>query len=293
MNDLTENPVENIISPQDDVGDYQENVSNDVDYKEAGNVDPLQEIEREALNVGWKPKDQFEGDPNDWSPAHKFLLNKVNIFKEEKKRYQKANKAMSNLLELQGKTHTQQKEALQKQLDNAILQKELALNEYDTDTVREKDREIKEAETALRELKDPSLDIKETMANVAKDFSQKNPQIFNSPKDLHNFTYFVNEVENEMRQNGVVFISADEIEEVFNIAKKRFLKENPYKDAKPVAAGIPSKSVPAKGSTEFDRLTPQAQKDIKFIVKATQPKLEVGSTEFKKECVKLAIKGKF
>ena len=279
INDIIENETSEVneIPTQDDVQDFVDN-------------NPLAEIEKEALDVGWRPKEEFQGNPKDWQPAHKFLLNSVQIFKAEKKKHKQATKAMQRLLEVQGKNHQFQKEMLQKQLDTATKEKENALNSYDTDTVRLKDREIKEAETALRELNDPKEDIKAEMVAVVGDFEKSNPQIFNNAKSKHEFQYYISLVENDMRQNGALFVTPDEIEEALDNAKKLYLKENPLKDAKPVAAGIPSKTAPAKGSTVFDRLDVNTQKDIKFIVQSLNPKMEQGSTEFKKACAEYAKK---
>ena len=51
----------------------------DVEQDGEPNVDPLAYIEQKAIESGWKPKDQFDGNESDWKPAHEYVLSSIDL----------------------------------------------------------------------------------------------------------------------------------------------------------------------------------------------------------------------
>lgn len=254
--------------------------NNDVSYSS----DPLKFIENKAMEAGWKPKEQFEGDPEEWKPAHEFIGQSIDVYRTQLKKHKKTTKAYENLLAFQSKNHAAQKELLQKQLDNAISEKEQALNSYDTDVVRLKDKEIKEVEKALNNLQDPNESIKKQMTETVQVFQKENQNIFNDPKKMHDFQFYANQVEMEMRQEGYSFVTAEEVEHLLELTKKRYQKNNPLQDTRPKSGLIPSSNVPPTGKNEFDRLDATTRRDIEYAVSKLNPTMKKGTAEYRKAC---------
>jgi hypothetical protein len=73
------------LAQEPEIGD--ENLEEEQEEQEE---EQLSDLEKEQMAKGWRPKDQFEGDPDDWVSAKKFketgeLLSTIGKLKAETK----------------------------------------------------------------------------------------------------------------------------------------------------------------------------------------------------------------
>ena len=107
-------------------------------------------VEQRALDQGWVPQDEWQGDPDDWRPAKEFidrgeLFRKIDELKNENKRIKQG-------VEEFRKHHERVKEIAYKEaLETLKAQKKQALQDGDVDLVIELDDKI--AETREEQLK--------------------------------------------------------------------------------------------------------------------------------------------
>ena len=98
----------------------------------------LSEAEEKAMKMGWVPKDEFKGDPNNWRPAEEFVergenmipIIRKNLSKAEqraKAAEDKANAALEHMKLLRNKLH-------EREVANIEKAKREAVANGDTDT---------------------------------------------------------------------------------------------------------------------------------------------------------------
>lgn len=107
-------------------------------------------VELKAMDQGWVPQDQWEGDPADWRPAKEFV-DRGELFKkiDELKR---DNKSLRQGHEELVKHHLQVRQIAYKEaLDTLRAQKKLALEEGDAAAVVQLDERIDETKEAIRQ----------------------------------------------------------------------------------------------------------------------------------------------
>lgn len=89
------------------------------------------EAEQKALKMGWVPKEEFKGDPNNWRPAEEFVergenmipILRKNLTKAEQRALDaqaKAEAAVKHMKLLQEKLHKRDQEAYEKQRRLAV-----------------------------------------------------------------------------------------------------------------------------------------------------------------------------
>lgn len=107
----------------------------------------LSSVEQKALEMGWRPKSDFEGDEDDFIDATEFvgrkpLFEKIDHVGKELRETRKALKALQE-------HHTKVKEAeYQNALKQLRAEKKLALEEGDADRLIEIDEQMAEAKAA-------------------------------------------------------------------------------------------------------------------------------------------------
>jgi hypothetical protein len=109
----------------------------------------LSPLEQRAVDQGWKPQDQWEGNPDDWRPAKEFV-DRGELFKkiDELKR---DNKALRQGQEELMKHHSRVREAAYAQALSDLKAKKLnALEEGDAKAVVEIDEQIDATKEAQR-----------------------------------------------------------------------------------------------------------------------------------------------
>lgn len=124
----------------------------------------LSPIEQKALEAGWVPKDQWEGDPEQWRPAKEFL-DRGELFKKIEDQ-NRTIKEFKRALEDLKQHHARVREVEYKRALEALKQqKKAALEEGDAEAVIRLDDQIdlvKSEQNKLRQL--PQVDV-ETAPN--------------------------------------------------------------------------------------------------------------------------------
>jgi hypothetical protein len=138
----------------------QENLNTEApDTPDVPDTPQLTDIEQRAIDQGWRPKDQWEGDPNEWRTAKEFvdrgeLFSKIHDLSSENKQIKEALKGLLD-------HHKKVKEnEYQRAIDHLRQQKKEALIEGDADKVvqveeaidlvkakQEEDRAVKQEQT--------------------------------------------------------------------------------------------------------------------------------------------------
>lgn len=101
--------------------------------------------EDRAMSNGWKPKDQWEGDPDDWVPAKQFnrngeLFGRINSYKHK---IQSLEKTVGDLVKHNERVYeTGYKDAL----DKLKAERRVALREGDVDAVEQIEERIEQVE---------------------------------------------------------------------------------------------------------------------------------------------------
>jgi hypothetical protein len=109
----------------------------------------LTEIEQRAHAEGWVPKDEWDGDPDQWRPAKEFL-DRGELFKKIEDQ-NRSLKEMRRTLEEFGKHHAKVREVeFKRALEILKGQKKEALTEGDVDKVVDIDEKIDAVKDAQR-----------------------------------------------------------------------------------------------------------------------------------------------
>ena len=109
----------------------------------------LTEIEQRAATQGWRPKDEWDGDPEAWRPAKEFL-DRGELFKKIDDQ-NRTIKEFKRTLDEFAKHHAKVRETeFKRALDELRLAKREALREQDADAVIEIDERIEAVRDAQR-----------------------------------------------------------------------------------------------------------------------------------------------
>lgn len=118
---------------------------------ETTSEETLSPIEQRAMDMGWKPKDQFQGEEDDFIDAKEFVRRQPLFDKIEtqSKQIKSVTKALEAL-----KTHYTRVEeaAVTKAINQLKLQRKQALSEGDGDAFEVLDENIKSAEKQLTQI---------------------------------------------------------------------------------------------------------------------------------------------
>lgn len=140
----------------------------------------LSDYEEAAVAEGWKPKDQYEGNPKDWVDADEFmrrkpLFDKIHNQSRELKKIKEA-------LNVMGEHHKRVYEDSYKQaLRELQAQRIQAVEEGDAITVMELDKAINNAEQDYKE-KTKSLEVPQGPAPDFEDWVQENDWYKTDPR---------------------------------------------------------------------------------------------------------------
>jgi hypothetical protein len=113
-------------------------------------VPALTEIEQRASSQGWRPKDEWDGDPDLWRPAKEFI-DRGELFKKIDDQNRTIKEFKKTLEEL-AKHHSRvQKVEYERALADLKAQKKEALNEGDADAVVDIDEKLALVREAQKE----------------------------------------------------------------------------------------------------------------------------------------------
>lgn len=102
--------------------DSSDDIDESVDEQTPEREDP--EVEDKAFKIGWKPRDQYRGDPDKWVPASVYLErgeNYIPILRKQVTSLEAKNQAIENHMRLlQERLHKEKKEELKKRQLRAV-----------------------------------------------------------------------------------------------------------------------------------------------------------------------------
>lgn len=129
-----------------------ENSDQQDDYEE---VDP---VEEKARSQGWRPQEEWDGDPTEWVDAKEFvfrgeLMDRIRQQSSKINNFEKENKEIKEALKILGEHNKKiAEQEYQKALADLKRQKKEALEDDDYDTVVDIDERMSELKTSKEEL---------------------------------------------------------------------------------------------------------------------------------------------
>jgi len=119
----------------------EEQVVTTDDNQPANNEPQLTAAEEKAMEQGWVPQDQWEGDPEQWRPAKEFL-DRGELFKKIEDQNRTIKEFKRALDDLKGHHAKTRETEYQRALDALKAQKKTALEEGDAESVIKLDDQI-------------------------------------------------------------------------------------------------------------------------------------------------------
>jgi len=99
-----------------------------------------------AKASGWKPLEEFEGDPDQWVDAKEFI-GRAPLFEKNHKLKKEVNELKNTLHEVKGYITKVSQAAYNKAVADLTAQRDAAIDDGDKDQVRAIDKAMKEAES--------------------------------------------------------------------------------------------------------------------------------------------------
>jgi len=226
----------------------------------------LEEIAREN---GWKPEEEWKGDPpkNGFKTADEFVKAGFDVQKSQHEKIEQlqgtVERVENNINEMAKTEATRTAKALERQKQRLERERQEAFEESDSDRFNELDKELDETKSQMEETSGVNKEFKDG----EKAFIKRNDW-YNKNKVMTAFTM------NIADGLGRAFpdMSADEyFEELEKAAKEQFpnqFRNERRDDGSPVDGGRPKGPVKKKG---FDSLPPEAKEafeEAKFYAKS-------------------------
>lgn len=218
------------------------------EHVDAGTPAPeLTPIEQKALEQGWVPQDQWEGNPDDWRPAKEFvdrgeLFKKIDEVRRENKRLREGHEELV-------KHHMNVKKlAYEQALADLRAQKKAALADGDADAVVEIDERIDETKEAQRAAVAQQVQQVAQPDPIFEDWMTRNP-------------WYVKDEEAKVvadRAARAAFLLGERDKAtILEVAEKAVRKEFPHKFTNPKR----EQAAPVEGSTN-KKVTKSAEPDL-------------------------------
>lgn len=225
-----------------------------------------EEILREAATLGWSPKEQWRGDPDEWVDAETFvrrgkeimpILRKNNDRLQRKveeldRRLAEQARTFSEFNEYHQKTLQQQKEAALSQLREARKQ---AIENSDGAAFDQIEGHIRQIEAY-----EPELPKERDEPEIPPDFAEwlSDNQWYAKDKVAQ---AQADEIAQQLRREGVTDTGIDFLEEVGRRVREALPHKfgNPAR-RKPASVAAPSPAAPRKTGKSYDDLPAEAKK---------------------------------
>lgn len=200
----------------------------EVDKQEAPELSP---IEEKAMSLGWRPKEQFEGEEEEFIDAKEFVRRQplFDRIENQNKQLKNVTKALEAL-----KVHYTRVEeaAVQKAINQLKAQRKSALADGDGDSFELIDDEIKKAETQLQQIEQVKNNpiVEETVVHPEwQAFQSRNPW-YTSTGYMRKFA---DEIGQELAAKGVA--PTEVLKQVEQAVRKEFPTKftNPNKQNAP------------------------------------------------------------
>jgi len=226
----------------------------------------LSPIEEKAISMGWRPKEQFEGDEEEFIDAKEFVRRQplFDRIENQGKKLKDVTKALEAL-----KTHYTRVEeaAVQKAINQLKAQRKSALADGDGDSFELLDDEIKKAEQQLQTIEQVKNNpiVEETVVHPEwQAFQSRNPW-YNSTGYMRKFA---DEIGADLASKGVA--PTDVLKEVEKAVRKEFPHKftNPNKEQAPVVEQSRGAGNKTGGKNDDSILTEQERKVMNDLVRS-------------------------
>jgi hypothetical protein len=188
-------------------------------------------IEEKAIQMGWRPKEQFEGEEEEFIDAKEFVRRQP-LFD----RIESQNKQLKNVTKaleaLKGHYTRVEEAAVQKAINQLKAQRKSALADGDGDSFELIDDEIKKAETQLQQIEQVKNNpiVEETVVHPEwQAFQSRNPWYGNTGY----MRKFADEIGADLASKGIPPVEV--LKQVEQAVRKEFPNKfvNPNKDKAP------------------------------------------------------------
>lgn len=177
-------------------------------------------VEDLASEMGWRPHDQWKGDPAAWKPADEFMRNTVSVNRNLSTKLRNVEEQLSNI----ARTNAAMTErALAEQRQKLLAERQQAFEDGDADKFNAVDKQL----TELKPVAQPNIPPPEV-----QDFMARN-EWFNRDQDATNWA--VNKTA-ELAKQGISV--AGQLQIVEREARNLFPELFPAPDVKPKAAPL-------------------------------------------------------
>lgn len=208
----------------------------------------LSEVEQRAMEMGWRPKEEFDGDEVDFIDAKEFVARKplYDKISQQSKELKSVRTAIDALKE----HYTKVKETeYQRAIADLRNERKRAFQDMDADRVAEIEDQIKHAQTEFETIKQEAQAIKVESQEVHPEFSN-----FLSRNPWYQSTKYMREWADETGQRLAATMSPNEVlKEVEKLVRKEFPHKftNPNKENAPDVSTSSGKGRSAKAEYQM------------------------------------------
>lgn len=103
-----------------------------------------------AHEQGWRPKEQFRGNPDDWVDAATFIRRGGEIQHQRKRQVDELTRTVSELKEFNERVYKSEVSRLREELNAQRVERKSAIRESDVELVEELDNKIRDTETEIQ-----------------------------------------------------------------------------------------------------------------------------------------------
>lgn len=221
----------------------------------------LTEIEQRAIDMGWRPKEEFDGPEDDFIDAKEFvrrkpLFDKIEAQSKETKQLRKALDALTNHY------NAREEAAIKNALSKLQAARKEAITNSDGEAFAAIDAEIKRVEKDAEKLKAVEAEVQPEIHPEFQAFLNKNPW-YSSTRSMQ---AWADDYGIELRKQGMT------PSEVLKRIEQEVKKEFPHKFKNPNKENAPSvESGKGEGSTrEAFELSEQERKVMNTLVSTKQ-----------------------
>ena len=223
------------------------------------------DIELRAMDMGWRPKEEFQGNEDDFIEAKEFVRRQPLFDKIETQ--SKQIKAVSKALEALKVHYTRvEQSAVEKAIAQMKTARKDALSEGDGDRFELLDDEIKKAEhqlTAIQKVQDEPIVEEQVDHPEWKAFQSRNPWY----KTTDYMRVYADKVGTELAQRGVS--PSDVLKEVEKAVRKEFPQKftNPNKSDAPDVSTTRTPGTGGRKNSEEGKLSDSQRKIMNDLVR--------------------------
>ena len=209
------------------------------------------ELEQKALDMGWRPKEEWKGDESEWTNA-KDYVKFGEVMQANRNLHSKIDHMQNKFDERLKNLQTFHEQNLKAQVDKLKAERDHAASEADMETYQRANEQIDkllEAEPNKPQIKDPTAVVNNIISHpTTQDFIKKNPWIEgNSAKAVYGQKVFSDWLQQNI-DNPDAHLE-DGLRQISESVSREFPKTNPNRDN--VQTMAERKGGPKKAATQI------------------------------------------